>query len=413
MLIKQWIASRTAASLILTRHRIRPTRTVACMAGINSTVAIPSLPQPQLSTVASEFVSLRRWIHVLNFHEGIASWRESLAELLYLAHTYKATLVEPCMKNGRLMSCARLPSSGRVHLSQVLDFRHLQKTYGSSIIASHRLFDEEANGSNLTARVYNTCFASNAQKQSLCDNSTAYDDIFNWVDYEDRPAIVSWASDNPFGDEAESRRVAILEVSSVRKWRLSRWIPINDFFFFHQHHWDLVTCTLEQQLPISGKGFSIIHWRGEKKDMNYTVCAEYILEAIGMLRNEHKRRTHPFFLMSSLKVERERMWGGAKTLANLAGEDPKRALEMLLHNKTMFSLELLLENAGIVPADSGLLAVWDLILVAKSTEFSTCTRGCDQRCLACNHVGNFARMAMQYYSSRKRSRLYECWPMRS
>ena len=145
--------------------------------------------------------------------------------------------------------------------------------------------------------------------------------------------------------------------------------------------------------------------------MSYTVCARYILEALGMLRNEHKL-THPFLLMSSLKVERERMWGG-ETLANLAGEDPKRAMEMLLHNKTMFSLGLLLENAGIVPADSGLLAVWDLILVAKSTEFSTCTRGCDQRCLACNHVGNFARMAMQYYGSRKRSRLYECWPMRS
>ena len=174
VLIKQWIASRTAASLILTRHRIRPTRTVACMAGVNSTVAIPSLPQPQLSTVASEFVSLRRWIHVLNFDEGIASWRESLAELLYLAHTYKATLVEPCMKNGRLMSCARLPSSGRVHLSQVLDFRHLQKTYGSSIIASHRLFDGENVG-----RSKNIGKLSGGRSQkSFRDVASQQDDVF-------------------------------------------------------------------------------------------------------------------------------------------------------------------------------------------------------------------------------------------
>lgn len=45
------------------------------------------------------------WIDAISYAEGIAGWKTSLLELLYLAQALNATLVEPCMTLGRLGSC--------------------------------------------------------------------------------------------------------------------------------------------------------------------------------------------------------------------------------------------------------------------------------------------------------------------
>lgn len=45
------------------------------------------------------------WIDAISYAEGIAGWKTSLLELLYLAQELNATLVEPCMTLGRLGSC--------------------------------------------------------------------------------------------------------------------------------------------------------------------------------------------------------------------------------------------------------------------------------------------------------------------
>lgn len=58
------------------------------------------------------------WIHISNgFGEGISKWRHSVPQLLGFAKLLNATLVEPCMKSGRLYSCEKYPEG--VALSHV------------------------------------------------------------------------------------------------------------------------------------------------------------------------------------------------------------------------------------------------------------------------------------------------------
>ena len=65
----------------------------------------------------------RIWIDVTTFAEGIGGWRTSVTELLHLARAINGTLVEPCMKNGRLGSCFdhNIPVSEIFNLSKYLN----------------------------------------------------------------------------------------------------------------------------------------------------------------------------------------------------------------------------------------------------------------------------------------------------
>ena len=59
----------------------------------------------------------RIWIDVLTFAEGIAGWRTLLMELLLLSSCINCTIVEPCMKNGKLGSCL----NGGIPVSKIFD----------------------------------------------------------------------------------------------------------------------------------------------------------------------------------------------------------------------------------------------------------------------------------------------------
>lgn len=45
------------------------------------------------------------WIDVNKYGEGISNWRKTVSMLLGLANMLNATLIEPCMRNGRLKKC--------------------------------------------------------------------------------------------------------------------------------------------------------------------------------------------------------------------------------------------------------------------------------------------------------------------
>ena len=65
----------------------------------------------------------RIWIDVTRFAEGIAGWRTSLMEILQLARAINATIVEPCMTNGRLGSCF----DHKVPVSEIFDLSEAMK----------------------------------------------------------------------------------------------------------------------------------------------------------------------------------------------------------------------------------------------------------------------------------------------
>ena len=60
---------------------------------------------------------ISNWIDVIKYAEFIEGWKTSFEELLQLARLLNATLVEPCMNNGRLASCAKMG----VPLSDIFD----------------------------------------------------------------------------------------------------------------------------------------------------------------------------------------------------------------------------------------------------------------------------------------------------
>jgi hypothetical protein len=64
------------------------------------------------------------WLDVITYAEGIAGWKTSLLELLYFAQKMNggASLVEPCMKSGRLWSCGERYETRRgVPVSEIFD----------------------------------------------------------------------------------------------------------------------------------------------------------------------------------------------------------------------------------------------------------------------------------------------------
>ena len=93
----------------------------------------------------------------------------------------------------------------------------------------------------------------------------------------------------------------------------------------------------------------------------------------------------------------------------------------------MVKFDKLLNNAGIPLLDSGMLAVYDLILVTLANNFSACAKTGDTAragvgrcsksdkniCRSCNHLGKFAALAlmMRKESSEDPTRsTLGCWP---
>jgi hypothetical protein len=69
------------------------------------------------------------WIYVNEWNEGIARWSRSFSELIVLAKKFNATVVEPCIKNGRLVPCGQ--EQGNLTLGEVFDVSSFRPWLGS------------------------------------------------------------------------------------------------------------------------------------------------------------------------------------------------------------------------------------------------------------------------------------------
>ncbi|KAI2494189.1 hypothetical protein MHU86_20337 [Fragilaria crotonensis] len=70
------------------------------------------------------------WIFIELFSEGMATWRISLAQILQVAKTLNATLVEPCIGRGRLTSCGENDAVG---LDQVYDTSKFRQVHSQIV----------------------------------------------------------------------------------------------------------------------------------------------------------------------------------------------------------------------------------------------------------------------------------------
>ena len=123
------------------------------------TIATPMNAPPTTSLMKDNKISVESsskpqiWIHVRGYGEGISKWRHSVSQLLGLVKILNATLVEPCMKSGRLYSCGNFKVAERVPLSEVYIVKKYMLPIGRgrpSLLGSHEEFEQYEKTANLT-----------------------------------------------------------------------------------------------------------------------------------------------------------------------------------------------------------------------------------------------------------------------
>ena len=183
--------------------------------------------------------------------------------------------------------------------------------------------------------------------------------------------------------------------------------------------------TLQSMNISSQEKFGVLHWRAEKPGLDYESCTRQLIQAkeaieqsSSLIYQQEDQPRMPFVLMSSLSLDSNLQWWGDRQrdfTGNWTSSD---------------ALLSLVDDHGFRKADSSLpdqpdlivYAAVDLILAKRATIFSTCTKECQQGnyasfnfCTSCNHLGNFARLAVDIRHERKNNRRHDpsslvCWP---
>ncbi|GFH59598.1 hypothetical protein CTEN210_16074 [Chaetoceros tenuissimus] len=363
--------------------------------GYRDNKALLELYQPPSNISDSDYPTI--WIHVGGFGEGMSKWRHSVPQLLGFARLINATLVEPCMHDGRLYSCKNFPN---VTLSSVFsDAEQYKTSTASSRSALMATYDEfmKLSQSNTTELKFclhkGSCgntenyfmkpipFLHNISKYALGSGNLVLNIPYFWI--------------NAF---------EVNEVETIK--------PETSLIEFHQRHHKKVDEILHRA-NITNDEFAIIHWRGEVKNMDYRACARKIIQGKSkMIQNGGDITSFPFMLMSSINEDTSTMWGGAKIMAENSNSSVKEALQTL-HQAGFLKLDYLMtENEKQSLEDFGILAVYELILAARSRRFATCTRR-DCRgdvCQKCNYPGGFSEYAVDYRQLQGSKSSDTCWP---
>ena len=156
------------------------------------------------------------WIHVLRFGEGMASWKMSFTFLLGAAKHLGATLVEPCIQNGRLHSCAEEQNqSAAVRFRHVFDLDKVREVY--PYVASYEEFVEATNytfdsnqGRGHLPSIDNTFFNCLSTSPIVCGSAKKFDKAksFRFM-YDARNKAI--------------QATTLLEISNFDRFILKKW----------------------------------------------------------------------------------------------------------------------------------------------------------------------------------------------
>lgn len=391
----------------------------------------------------NRFPSVRLWIYITTWQEGMASWFISLSQAVVLAKQLNATLVEPCIRDGRLVSCAindSLMTSNKkaIPLSHVVDLNRLLKYYEHGM-ASYQEFQRQTKTSNSVDSVQ--------QETPLIADATTIPTFhvcmrgYSGTNCSDADTFPSYYKANsiPSLNEAlnstQTNSMTVLEVENYGKngflnleWMRQpsaihdvEWIQ-RDFLRVAPEHVTATAKLLKAMNIPSDQPFSVLHWRAELPDIDYIKCAQRIIEAREvmlkaneMIGNNETTPTsspkHPFILMSSLNTNANFMWGGAKRMADStnASSPSQQALRMLLQ-AGFHKLDQVMDYDHL--EDPVLLAAYDVVIASKAQQFTSCTKACARSsiCAACNWQGSFSAFAVNQRKYVMNKTSLECWP---
>lgn len=117
-------------------------------------------------------------------------------------------------------------------------------------------------------------------------------------------------------------------------------------------------------------------------NINYIKYVKKIINSVEKMNNNTINYHLWTILMSSLSLDKSKMWGSARVRAE--NSNVKEALEMVLLKNShprIFKLDVLIKKQGSNDEvlDSGMIVVHDLILASKANQFATCNHRCRNR----------------------------------
>ena len=261
----------------------------------------------------------RIWIDVTTFAEGIGGWRISLTELLHLARAINGTLVEPCMKNGRLGSCfdGKMPVSEIFNLSKAMQFNDQRPP----LMVSHDVF-REYRATPQKRIQYNICMTIMKNETARCSQGTMTPATVNGPDFrksimdvEKKGAQIVLQLEDYWRSNSIDKLAKLFGLTIQDRKTFPQYQPS-----FHPKHIQTVEDVLRKS-NITDDNFSAIHWRAEKRGMDYAECAKAVLYAKHALQqkslahNGQEKSNHQFVLMSSLNKDTDLMWDGSKIIS--------------------------------------------------------------------------------------------------
>ena len=389
---------------------------------------LPEAPKNTTHPPATDLVTTNPrpilWIHVVSFGEGMASWKMSFTFLLGAAKHLGATLVEPCIQNGRLHSCALEQNiTAAIRLRHVFDLDKIKQVY--PYVVSYEEFVKETNyfynsstGHGHLPNTDNTIVTCLSERDPLCGSiKNSYGVKRSKFMYDARDKAI--------------QATTLLEIVQFDRWSLQKWKKKEDngsttlvmdslglkpeqLLHFPSSLYGKVESMLHDALNISKRTpFAAIQWRPEQMKAGYTECAQAILDARGIISQQDDIPMENFVLISPLSLVHSLQWGG---VANEADANINTSYPSLQHlyNNGFKKLDQSFGSTGseTIP-DEVFLYIYDMILAQKAKSFTTCS-GCSPRefCSKCNWQKEASKFAVYLRSEYTggQGKTNTCWP---
>ncbi|KAL3908037.1 MAG: hypothetical protein SGILL_008637, partial [Bacillariaceae sp.] len=340
--------------------------------------------------------------------EGIAGWRKALSELMLLAKAVNATIVEPSIQRGRPTS----PGQGNFTLFDIFNQTLINDFYAKWISADeyYAMIHQKTNGVQyfdlcVGSKRHQKCGAPGQSKRNETEliHSTVLGNALQSLQVSDT-----------------ENGIVTLRVFDLWKGEIKYMHSISDpsqmifateeFFFVMRNHLEFspfMHSMADKALELMGiparEEYAVIHWRGEKQNLDFMQCAGKIAEAKSAML-EQQDTSIPFVLMSSISSNIDNVWSPGQKHVNASAAE---ALQFLTQ-KHGFK-----KSDSILPQQKDMIVyvVVDLILAQRAVSFATCKRCRGDWCQVCNYGGSFGMFAMEMRKSAgNEGNTFECWP---
>ena len=339
------------------------------------------------------------WIHVHAFAEGMASWRIALAELLMAAKTLNATVVEPCVRKGRLRTCG----DSTFRLGQVYDLKRLRRFYPRILSYS----DYQAMIAAENPVIVPMCMQNpkgNPPLTQACGNvPNVYQQQVNFHKMALQHTNGTTVIHIPYFRRDAFLHIQVEGKQLFRPEKTERML--SDYFDFKRHYYDTADNLLRLMGIANTSDFDVIHWRAELPTIQYDDCADKVLQARKVMSSNES--SIEVVLMSSINGKAGMQWYKSHNQSE-AIKSVNRLLDSGFHK-----VDQVLDKVQDMIPDMIAIPIWDQIIAQKARRFTTCTSRCRYRrnpCVACNFLGNFGQTAIDLRKKMNKSS-DECWPI--